>query len=344
MNALLLTAPSKLDYTEVETPTGGTDDVLVRVRACGICGSDIHGWDGSSGRRHPPLIMGHEAAGEIAQLGANVTGWSVGQRVTFDSTIYCGKCPACERGDVNLCDDRRVLGVSPDTYKQHGAFAEYVAVPARILYALPDGLSYEEAAFAEPVSIALHGVKRANIQPGDTAVVIGSGMIGLLVIQALRVAGIERVIAVDREASRLATALELGATDTVMVEDDTTSAKILALTHGRGADVVMEVVGIEPTVKLAIACTRPGARIGLIGNLAPNINLPLQQVVTRELSLLGSCSCAGEYPQSLELITSGQIKVKPLMAATAPLSDGAEWFAKLSAPDGGKYLKVILNP
>jgi L-iditol 2-dehydrogenase len=344
MKSLLLTGPSHLEYTDSATPEIGADDVLIRIRACGICGSDIHGWNGSTGRRHPPLIMGHEAAGEIAQLGANVTGWSVGQRVTFDSTIYCGECPACERGDVNLCDDRRVLGVSPDTYKQHGAFAEFVAVPARIVHRLPDSLSFEEAAFAEPVSIALHGVKRANIQPGDTAVVIGSGMIGLLVIQALRVAGVERVIAVDREASRLATALELGATDSVIVNDDTTAAQIMALTHGRGADVVLEVVGIEPTVKLAIACTRPGARISLIGNLAASINLPLQLVVTRELSLLGSCACAGEYPQAIELIASGQIKVGPLTAAVAPLADGAEWFAKLSAPDGGKYLKVILKP
>lgn len=344
MNALLLTAPSQLELTEFETPTAQADEVLIRVRACGICGSDIHGWDGSSGRRQTPLIMGHEAAGEIAAIGANVADLTIGERVTFDSTIYCGKCPPCERGDVNLCDDRRVLGVSPDTYKQHGAFAEYVVVPARIVHRLPDTLSYDQAAFAEPVSIALHAVNRGNVSPSDTAVVIGSGMIGMLVIQALRAAGIEKVIAVDREPTRLAMAAQLGATSTVDATAADTAEQIRALTGGRGADVLFEVVGIEPTVNLAIDVARDGARLVLVGNLAASISFPLQQIVTREISVLGSCACAGEYPQSLELIASGQVKVDPLIAATAPLADGADWFAKLSAPDGGKYLKVILNP
>src|SRR3984957_2410688 len=129
MNALLLTEYMKLELAPMREPEIGPDDVLVRVRACGICGSDVHGLDGSTGRRIPPLVMGHEAAGEVVRVGSNVRDLEPGERVTFDSTIYCGRCAYCTRGDINLCDNRQVLGVSPGEYRRHGAFAEYVAVP-----------------------------------------------------------------------------------------------------------------------------------------------------------------------------------------------------------------------
>src|SRR5688572_10937688 len=179
MKALLLTAPSKLEFVDFPDPKPADDEVVVRVRACGIRGSDIHGWDGSSGRRHPPLIMGHEAAGEVVARGGRVSAWRPGDRVTFDSTIYCGTCRYCKEGHVNLCENRRVVGVSPAEYKQHGAFAERLAVPDRILYRLPETLSFEEAAMVEPVSIAVHAVQRTKIAAGSTAAVVGSGMIGL---------------------------------------------------------------------------------------------------------------------------------------------------------------------
>src|SRR5688500_18533366 len=179
MKALLLTAPSKLEFVDFPDPKPAADEVVVQVRACGICGSDIHGWDGSSGRRNPPLIMGHEAAGEIIAVGRQVEGWQPGDRVTFDSTISCGKCAYCRSGEVNLCDNRRVVGVAPAEYRQHGAFAEKLALPARILYRLPDSLTFEQAAMIEPVSIAVHAIKRVAIGPTDTAVVVGTGMIGL---------------------------------------------------------------------------------------------------------------------------------------------------------------------
>jgi L-iditol 2-dehydrogenase len=344
MKALLLTAPSRLEYTEFPTPELRDDEVLLRIRACGICGSDIHGWDGSSGRRHPPLIMGHEAAGEIAAVGRFVSGWHAGDRVTFDSTIYCGQCEFCRAGQVNLCEDRRVVGVSPAEYKQHGAFAEFLALPPRILHRVPDGLSFAHAAFVEPTSIALHAVRRAAPQPDDTAVVVGSGMIGLLVIQALRASGVERVIAVDREAVRLALAKELGATDTLQVGDIDVVAAVLDLTGGHGADIAMEVVGIAPTVQLSLQVARRGGRVVLVGNLAPHVEFPLQIAVTRELDILGSCGSAGEYPESLRLIAEGRIRVEPLISAQAPLSDGAAWFQKLSARDGARFMKVILQP
>lgn len=345
MKALLLTAPSHLELVDFPDPVPGDGDVVVRVRACGICGSDIHGWDGSTGRRRPPLIMGHEASGEVVATGPRVTAFRAGDRVTFDSTIYCGECRFCRSGAVNLCENRRVVGVSPAEYKQHGAFAEKVVVPERILYRLPDALPFDQAAMVEPVSIAVHAVKRTAIAPGSTTVVIGSGMIGLLVIQALRWAGAKNVVAVDLADNRLELARRLGATHTVNSGRADAAAEVARITDGLGADTAFEVVGFTPTLNLALAALKRGGSCVLVGNLSPKTqDFPLQAVVTKELTIVGSCASAGEYPLCLDLIARGAIDVKPMIEAVVPLADGAGWFAKLSAKDGGKYMKVILAP
>lgn len=211
MKALLLTDYKQLELTDMPKPEIGANDVLVSVQACGICGSDIHGYDGSSGRRIPPLVMGHEASGVIAAKGSGVTGSEEGDRVTFDSMVSCGTCHFCRAGDINLCDNRRVLGVSCGEYRQHGCFAEYVTLPQNILYKLPDALSFDHAAMIEAVSVAVHAANRTPVKLGDTAVVVGSGMIGLLVIQAIRLAGCSRIIATDLSDERLAVARQLGA-------------------------------------------------------------------------------------------------------------------------------------
>ena len=341
MKALTLQAYNKLIYGEAPDPTLSPGDVMIRVRACGICGSDIHGMDGSSGRRIPPIIMGHEAAGVITQVADKVSGWEEGDRVTFDSTIYCGKCEYCKSGNVNLCNDRRVLGVSPGSYRQNGAFAQFVAVPSHILHKLPETLSYEEAAFVEPVSIALHAVSRMPITGGEIAVVVGTGMIGLLVIQALRAKGVSQIIAVDIDPEKLNFAKQMGASD-VVISNDQAISSIHDLT-GEGADLAMEVVGINDTLEIAIGSLRKGGSLGLVGNLAPQTQFPLQSVVTRELTLYGSCSSSGEYPEALQRIADGSINVTPLISQVAPLADGEEWFNRLY---GGKenLLKVILKP
>src|SRR5688500_10667373 len=174
MKALLLSEYKKLSVVDMPVPSIGDDEVLVRVKACGVCGSDIHGYDGSTGRRVPPLVMGHEAAGIVERAGRGVHGFASGDRVAFDSTVSCGSCGFCRRGRINLCDNRTVLGVSTGEFRRHGAFAEYVAVPARILYKLPDGLPFERAALLETVSVAVHAAGRQPPQPGDTVVVVGS--------------------------------------------------------------------------------------------------------------------------------------------------------------------------
>lgn len=343
MQALLLSAYRRLELVSMDRPAIGPRDVLIGVRACGICGSDVHGYDGSTGRRIPPLVMGHEAAGMVAEVGADVDRVRVGDRVTFDSTVFCGECDACRRGQVNLCPRRRVLGVSCREYRRDGAFAEFVAVPQQILYPLPAQLSFEHAALIEPVSIAVHAASRLAIESGDTAVVVGSGMIGLLVIQALRVAGCRDVIAIDVDAGRLALAQELGATHTIDAKQTDAVSDVLDRTGSQGADVAMEVVGSAAALATTVGSVRRGGQVGLVGNLSAEVPFPLQAVVTRELTLVGCCASAGEYPRAIKLVASGAIRVAPLISAVAPLADGPRWFERLYNREPG-LMKVILKP
>jgi len=341
MRALVLSEYKHLDVRDVPEPAVGDADVLVRVRACGICGSDVHGYDGSSGRRIPPAVMGHEAAGVVERIGAAVERVSPGDRVTFDSTVSCGHCDYCRAGRSNLCDQRKVLGVSCGEYRQAGAFAEFVAVPEHIVYRLPDEVSFEHAAMVEPVSVAVHAVARAPM-PARNAVVVGAGTIGLLVIQALRAAGARRVIAVDVDEGKLALARKLGAETTLNPTGVDVPSEVRQLTEG-GADVALECVGATEPIKTAVACVRKGGSVVLVGNVSPGIQLPLQAVVTGELTLLGTCASNGEYPRAIELLRKGAIDVRPLITLVAPLAEGPAMFERLYAREPG-LMKVILTP
>jgi len=343
MKALLLTDYRQLAVTEVDEPEVGYDDVLIQVEACGICGSDIHGYDGSTGRRIPPLIMGHEAAGVVVSVGAHVDDLVPGDRVTFDSMVSCGRCDFCRAGQQNLCDNRRVLGVSCGEYRRHGAFAERISVPRRIVYTLPPEMPFEHAALVEAVSVGVHAVNVSSIRLGDTAVIVGAGMIGLLTLQAAKAAGATRVIAVDINDKRLGVAKELGATDIVRGDDPQCIGKIKELTGGRGADVALECVGTTGTIRTAIDAVRKGGTVTLVGNVSPTIDLPLQSVVTRELRLQGTCGCNGEYPQCLDLMRTGAIQVAPLITSQIRLTEAPEWFERLHAGDP-EQMKVVVRP
>jgi len=343
MKALVLEEYNRFEYKDMPRPEIESDEVLIRVKACGICGSDVHGMDGSSGRRRPPIIMGHEAAGVIEEIGTDVSGWNVGDRVTFDSTVYCGSCFFCRQGRNNLCDNRKVLGVSCEDYRRDGAFAEYVAVPQHILYRLPDGVTFEQAAMVEALSIAVHAAARTPVSPGDTAVVVGAGMIGLLVVQALKAAGCGRVMAADLDRKRLELAQQLGADVILRSDECDVAVEVVKLTDGRGAQRACEVVGISQTVQAAIACVRKGGSVTLVGNVSPAVELPLQSVVTREITLYGTCASSGEYPACLDMIQQGQVNVDAVISAKALLSEGGDWFERLYDKEPG-LMKVILFP
>ena len=343
MKALILKEYNDLSYEDSPDPEYGPDEVLIRVEACGICGSDVHGLDGSTGRRIPPLIMGHEASGVIEAVGENVNNWAMGDRVTFDSTVYPLNDWFTRKGRYNLSDNRMVLGVSCGDYRRHGAFAEYVAVPQHILYRIPDKVSFEQAAMVEPVAVALHGINITPVLLNDSAVVVGAGMIGIFIIQQLKAAGCGKIIAVDIEQDKLDLALTLGADIGLNPKQCDVPKEVLELTENRGADISLEAVGSEASVKCAIYCVRKGGSVTLVGNAAPNVDFPVQWVVTREIRVQGSCAICGEYETVLNMIEKGTVNTDVILSATAPLSEGASWFNRLYNKEKG-LMKVILKP
>ena len=344
MKALLMEEYKKLKFTDFPDPKlENSHDMLVRVKAAAICGSDVHGFDGSTGRRKPPIVMGHEAAGEVLETGSAVKTFKKSDRVTFDSTIYCGECFFCRESLVNLCDNRMVLGVSCDEYRRHGAYAEYVVIPERIAVPVPEGLSYEEAACTEPTAVAAHALRLTPVELNDTVAVVGSGLIGNLVIQLLRVSTSGKIIALDTDPARRNFAVSSGADISLDPADPDLNGKIKEITCGRGADRVIEVVGNTAAIKTAISIVRKGGSVTLVGNVSPNVEIPLQAVVSRQLKLQGSCAISGEYPITLDLMARKKIDVKSLLSATVPLSEGEKWMNKLYNREDN-LLKVVLIP
>jgi L-iditol 2-dehydrogenase len=272
-----------------------------------------------------------------------VSKFKPGDRVTFDSTVYCGQCEFCLQGDINLCNNRQVIGVSCGDFRRAGAFAEYVVVPQRITYHLPEALEFEEAAMLEAVSVALHAVRVSETKGGEIALVIGAGMIGLLTLQAAKAAGASQVLIADIDRSRLERAEKLGADATLLLSGSELVQEIQRRTGGKGVDLVLEAVGRDETIAASIASVRKGGTVTLIGNISPEVKIPLQVVVSRQIRLQGSCASSGEYPQAMELLANGKIKVKSLITAVAPLSDGPRWFARLHAGEPN-LMKVVLDP
>jgi len=343
MKALVLEEYNKLVYRDVDEPQPASGEVLIQVKACGICGSDVHGMDGSTGRRQPPIIMGHEASGIIVKTGEGVTRWKEGDRVTFDSTVYPLNDWFTLKGSYNLSEGREVVGVSPKEFKRNGAFAEYLTVPQHILHKIPDNVSFEQAAMVEPAAVATHAVRISGIKVGDSAVVIGSGMIGTFIVSMLKAAGTTPVIAVDIDDEKLKMAVKYGADMVINSTNQSVTEIVRSHTKGRGADFGFEVVGISATVGALIDSLRKGGTAVLVGNLTPIIEFPLQKVVTSEIKVQGSCAICGEYEIVLDMIASGALRVDDMISAVAPLSEGAEWFRKLYHKEGN-YNKVILVP
>lgn len=343
MKALVLEEYNKLVYKDVPDPAIKNNEVLVQVKACGICGSDLHGMDGSTGRRIPPIIMGHEASGIIIETGSEITSWNQGDRVTFDSTVYRTDDWYTLKGLYNLSDNREVIGVSPGNYRRNGAFAELIAIPSHILYRIPENVSFTEAAMVEPAAVALHSINISHLNTGDSCLVVGSGMIGIFIIKLLRISGASVIIAIDNDRGKLTKALDAGADFTILSDDPDLEAKIFSSTGNRGADIAYEAVGKSESVNMCIEFVRKGGKAVLVGNTSPNIEFPLQKVVTRELKVLGSCAINGEYETVLALMQKGKLKVEDQISGIVPLSDGAAWFDKLFRK-AGDLNKIILVP
>ena len=343
MKALVLTKPHELVLQEVPEPKIRDHELLVEVKAAGICGSDVHGVTGTTGRRIPPLIMGHEAAGVVVRTGSAVTRFAQGDRVTFDSTVYCNRCDYCLSGRINLCDNRQVLGVSCPEHRRDGAFAEYVAVPEHISFRIPDRMSFQEAAMVEPVSIAFHAVERAGLRLNESVAVIGCGIIGLFTIQAARLAGCGLLIAVDLKKDNLELAKQLGADVCLDAREVDVAAEVRRLADGRGVETSFEAVGLESTIETAFACIRKGGTLVCIGNWDEQLRLPLRELITKDADVLGSCASSGEFGACIDMIARGRVDVRSLMSKVVPLEEAPRWFEVLL--EGKEPLfKVILEP
>ena len=331
MRALVHTAPYTLELQEMPVPAYGPDDLLIRVKACAICGSDVKGYTGKTGRRQPPIVMGHEAAGVVEAAGEKVVGFAPGDRVSFDSTVYCRRCAYCLSGHFNMCANREVLGVSEGTYRRHGAMAEYMVVPYWIAVKLPDSLSFAQAALIETVSIGVHAANRTPLHLNDTVVVVGAGAVGLVTLEAIRLKGAGRVIVTDISAPKLALARELGADMVLRADEPDLLGRLRAETGPEGADAVLEAVGIQSTIDTALAITRKAGALTLIGNVSPRVQVDLQAIVSREITLYGVCASNGEYADCVALVAAGRINVDPFISEYARIEDGQAVFDHLYA-------------
>jgi L-iditol 2-dehydrogenase len=287
--------------------------------------------------------MGHEAAGIVEDMGRNVGGFEKGDRVCFDSTVYCNTCEACRKGFYNRCDKRQVLGVSIPSFKRHGAFAEYVAVPSWIVSKIPDRMSFVHAALLEPASIGTHAASRAPISASDTVLVMGAGTIGLFILQGARLRGAAKVIAVDIDEFRLGVAKKLGASAAVNPARSNLKEAVLELTKGKGADVALEAVGYARTFADAVSVTKLGGCVVAVGNLEKKAEFDLQELVARELTFTGSYASSGEFRQCIDWVASGRINVEPLISDVVSLQEGPRAFERLLKAEE-HLLKIVLEP
>ncbi len=314
MKAAQILNPGQTHVTSVPEPQVGADDVLIRVRAGGICGTDIHIFKGEYEALYP-LIPGHEFSGEVAAVGANVTRFKVGDRVTADPNIPCNRCSFCQRNEPNQCRDLKAVGVTRD-----GAFAEYVVVHEGNVFPI-GAMSFKAAALIEPLACVVWGLKRVEVQPGDSVLVFGAGPMGCLLAQAVKQAGAARVVVTDTVPGRLELAASLGATETVLAGDH--QRQKLTSLEPDGYDVVADVTGVPVVIQQSLDYARPRGKIWVFG-VAPresSVTLNPYDIFRKDLSVIGSFAVNRTFPQSIALIQNGAIQVEPLISHQLPLSD-----------------------
>lgn len=342
MKALVLEEYGKVVIQDVEKPEVTGNRILIRIKAASICGSDVHGYDGSSGRRRPPIIMGHEASGIVEKLGPLAEGFTPGDRVTFNSTEFCGKCRNCAIGKQNICVNGQLFGISSESYHKEGAMAEYVTVPDYSVYKIPDKTTFEEAALAEPLSIALHAINRTDIRLGDTVIVFGAGTIGSMLLKLLAISNCARVIVVDIDDIKLELAKARGADYCINSAKEDVVKRVMQITENQGVDLAFEAVGIESTVKAGVDVLKRGGTFTLLGNVSKTIDFPIQKIVVNELNIVSSYACASEYNNSLQLMGLDKVDVKDIISEVVPIERGQELFQRLLKGEKG-LIKVVLT-
>ena len=323
---------------EVPAVEPAPGEVLVEVRASGICGSDVHGYTGSTGRRTTPLVMGHELAGVVNAVGDGVAHLASGERATLRSILACGACARCTAGAPNICLNRRLLGIHLP-----GGYADAVVVPAAMVHRLPEAVSWAEAAMVEPLAVALHALRLTPSEADGGLTIIGAGAIGLLVLLAARLGSARPVLVVDQNPRRLALATALGADGVLDAREQDPVEQIRALTGAIGTAAVIEAVGVGATARRSIEIARSGGHVTWIGNLERRVEVDLQDLVGREISVRGAYGSNDEFGEAVEAIRSRAIDVRPLIERVAPLEEGPMLIRGLATGEVDA-VKVILQP
>lgn len=343
MKAAVFTGPYNFEITERQNPVPGKNEVLIRIRAVGICGSDLHPYMGDGiDRREPGIIMGHEAAGDVVEVGENVTKWKPGDRVAINPQINCEECVQCKKGLPHLCDHSLLIGSSMRGFLD-GAMCEYLVMHEKQLYHLPDEVSYDYGTFLDPLGNAIHLINRGGVKLGDKVVVMGVGTIGLLAVQTAKLAGAVKVIAVDLSEYKLGIAKELGADVCLKSDSPDFMDRIKEETDGIGPDVVVEAVGISVTYNLALNMCRKRGTVIALGFTKPQLDLAIQQIIYKELNVLGSTGYADECGTTLEYMRKNMVNLEKVITHRLPLEKVKQGFDLLCEKDS-KAIKVILNP
>ena len=339
MQALVWTAPEKMEMQEQPDPAPTADEVVIRVAYAGICGSELSGFLGHNALRTPPLVMGHEFSGEIVEVGRDVNGLEVGDAVTVNPLTFCGQCRTCHMGLTQLCPERRLVGAH-----RPGAFAEYVSIPAFVTHKLPDGMSLRSGSLTEPVGVGVRIGRLAGDVDGESALIIGAGPIGLLALQALKLAGADRVFITDLDPERLAMGGDLGGiTITPPAGGADAVETVKEATGGEGVAVSVDAVGTGGTRSQCVAATRNAGILILSGLHEETSPMPAAAIIRQELTVRGSFAYgAADFADGLEQLHAGHYRLDPWIVE-APLAEGGDWFMRL-IHSPGNVSKVLLVP
>lgn len=340
MKALKYTEPGKLELWEVEEPEVKKGEVLIEVKACGICGSDVHGFRGLTGRRIPPMTMGHEFSGRIVKIPDEGSGFQVGEDVIVQPIHFCGVCKNCKRGLTNMCLDKQFFGV----LEKNGAMQERIAVPEKLLYRLPEGCSHETGALAEPYAVAYGSIQKAGTLEGKNLLIIGAGTIGLCILQIARLQNAGKILVSDLSDKRLRIAKALGADGIVNPKKTDYMKEISKLTNGDMIDISIEAVGVEASANQSIKVLTPGGKSVWVGMSQKEMQINMQDIVCQARSVVGSFNYTHEeFGQAVQLLGSGKLCPDKLISRVVSLKEASGAFGDLTGLPGNSRSPLRLN-
>ena len=338
MKQAIVTRPHNIDFREVEVPDIADDEMLVQIKRIGVCGSDVHVYHGKHPLVEYPVIQGHEVSGQVEKVGAKVSGFKPGDKVTVEPQVSCGKCYACTHGMPNVCANLKVIG-----FQTPGTAADYFALPERQAVRLPDSMSFEKGAFIEPVSVAVGAVRRGGPVKDKQVLVFGAGPIGILTAQVARAEGASKVVMVDLDDYRLGKARECGLTQTINSKTQSLADEVSNAFAGNGPDISFECVGAEASMADAVVQTNQGGTIVIVGVFPGRIPIDVNLVQEKLQRLVGSARyLVDDYRKSIELVESEALQLDPMITHRLDFAEFEEAYRLIENPNEGT-LKIMVS-